>query len=66
MLARWHVLTCQRALRAYVLTFQRSLRVFRAYVPMCSRTITTNNKYKFSMICFPYIFVIVLSFFFSL
>ena len=74
------VLSCQRALRAYVLTCQRVLRVYmlmyrlrtyvltrcvlRAHVPKCSRGITTKNKNKFSITCFPYIFVIVLSFFF--
>ena len=31
-------------------------------VPMCSHAITTNDRDKFSIICFPYIFVIVLSF----
>ena len=50
------------ALRAYVLTCRRALRAFCAYVPTCSRDVTTNNKNKFSIICFPYIFVIVLSF----
>ena len=46
------VLTCSRANLPCVL-----------FVPTCSRAITTNNKNKFS-ICFPCIFVIVLSFFF--
>ena len=55
--------TCQRALRAYVLTCQRVLRAFCACVPMCSLDATPNNKNKFSIICFPYIFVIVLSLF---
>ena len=56
------VLTCLAALRAYVLTCWRALLAFCAYVPTCSRDVTTNNKNKFSIICFPYIFVIVLSF----
>ena len=56
------VLTCLVALRAYVLTCRRALRAFCAYVPTCSRDVTTNNKNKFSIICFPYIFVIFLSF----
>ena len=49
-----------------MLTCQRALRAFRAYVPTCSRAITINNKNKFSVICFLYIFVIVLSLFFLL
>ena len=61
---RAYLLTCQRALCAYVLTCQRALRAYVPFVSMCSRAITTNNKTKFSIICFPYIFVIVLSFFF--
>ena len=63
---RVHVPTCLACLRAHVpcvLKCQRVLRAFCAYVPMCSRAITTNNKKKFSIICFLYIFVIVLSFF---
>ena len=60
-------LTCLRALRSYVpcvVTCQRTLRASCAYVPRCSRAITTNNKNKFSVICFLYTFVIVISFFF--
>ena len=60
---RAYVLTCQRVLGAYMLMYQRALRAFRAYVPTCSRAITTNNKNNCS-ICFPYIFLIVLCFFF--
>ena len=68
-----YVLTCQRALRAYLLTCQRVLRahvltcqrVLRVYVLTCSRAITTNDKDKFSITCFPYIFVIVLGYMFS-
>ena len=52
-----YVLTCSRTLRAYVLTCQRALHDFCAYVPMCSSAIITNNKNKFSIICFPYIFL---------
>ena len=67
---RAHVPTClaclhaqwQRALRAYVLTRQLALRALRAYVPTCSRAVTTNNKNNFSTICFPYIFVIAFCF----
>ena len=55
-----------RVFLAYVLSCQRALRAFRAYVPTCSRAITINNKNKFSIICFLYNFVIVLSFFFLL
>ena len=60
-------LPCLRALRSYVpcvVTCQRTLCASCAYVPRCSRAITTNNKNKFSVICFPYTFVIVISFFF--
>ena len=57
------VLTCQRVLGAYLLMYQRALRAFGAYVPTCSRAITTNNKNNCS-ICFPYIFLIVLCFLF--
>ena len=59
-----YMLTCQRVLRAYGLTCQRALRAFRAYVPTCSGAIATNNKNKFSIICFTYILVIALSFLF--
>ena len=69
-----YVLTCQRALHAHVPT---CLVCLRAHVitcslanmpcvlcmPMCSRTITTNDKDKFSITCFPYIFLIVLCLF---
>ena len=60
---RVYVLTCQRVLLTYVSTCQRALCAFCAYVPTCSLDATTNNKNKFSIICFPYIFVIVLSLF---
>ena len=58
-----HVLTCQRALRAYVLTFSRANMPCVLCVPTCSRAITTNDKDKFSITFFPYIFVIVLCLF---
>ena len=54
--------TCFACLRAYVLTCQCVLLAFCAYVPTCSRDVTTNSKNRFSIICFPDIFVIVLSF----
>ena len=68
-----YVLTCWRALRAYVLTCQRVLGVyvltpFVLRVLTCQlalralRAIITNNKDKFSITCFPDIFVIVLCF----
>ena len=57
-------LTCPRSLRAYVLTRKRALRAFCAKVPTCVRAINTNNKNKFSVICFLYTFVIAISFFF--
>ena len=59
---RAYMLTWQRALRAYVLTRQRTLRALRAYVPTCSRAVTTNNKNNISTICFPHIFVIAFCF----
>ena len=70
-LLRAYVLTCQHALRTHVLRCSR-LACFacsRDNVPcvLCvatySRAITTNNKDKFSITCFPYIFVIVLCLF---
>ena len=74
---RAYMLTCQRALCAYVLTclvclLPTCLACFACScanapcmlcVPMCPHTITTNNKNKFSITCFPYIFVIVLCLF---
>ena len=63
-----HLVMGRRTLRAYVLTCQRALRALRASVPCvlcvatCSRAITTNNNNKFSITCFPYIFVMVLCF----
>ena len=69
---RTHVLTCQRALRAHVLTCQRILYVYVLIcqhalrilcMPTCSRAITTNDKDKFSITCFLYIFVIALCLF---
>ena len=60
-------LPCLRALRSYVpcvVTCQRTLCASLASVPRCSRAITTNNKNNFSVICFLYTFVIVISFFF--
>ena len=59
-----YMLTCQCVLRAYVRKYQRTFRTFCAYVPTCSQAITKNKNNKFSIICFPYIFVIVLSLFF--
>ena len=73
------VLTCSRALRAHVPMCLACLRGYmitcsclacsRVNVPcvLCvptrSRAIITNDKYKFSMTCFPYFFVIVLCLF---
>ena len=65
-----YLLTCQRTLRAYVLTCQRVLCAYvlscqhflYAYVPTCfcvltcSCDITSNNKNKFLITCFRYIF----------
>ena len=52
---RAHVPTCLARLRAHVPCV--------LCVPMSSRDITTNSKYKFSITRFPYIFVIVLCLF---
>ena len=48
-----HMSRCPACSRAHVLAcFKRScVNVF--CVPTCSRAITSNNKYKFSMTCFP-------------
>ena len=67
-----HVSTCLACLRAHVSTYLACLRAhvptwlarLVAHVSTYSCAITTNNKNKFSVICFPNIFVIVLSFFF--
>ena len=72
---RAYMLMCQRALRAYLLTCQRVLLVYVLCLPCfacsrasvscvlcvstCLRATTTNNKDKFSITCFRYIFVIV-------
>ena len=72
---RAYVLTCHRALRAYVLTCQRAMRAYvltcfaclRAHVPTCHACFLCLRAYVFKnsfQICFPYIFVIVLSFLF--
>ena len=58
--------TCLACLRAHMPT---CLACLCAYVhcvlgmPTCSRVITTNNKNKFSITCFPSMFVIVLCLF---
>ena len=73
------VLTCSRALRAHVPMCLACLRGYMIKcsglacsrvnvpcvrcVPTRSRAIITNDKYKFSMTCFPYFFVIVLCLF---
>ena len=59
-----YVLTCQCVLRAYVLTcqcvlcahvpmFLMCLRANLPCVPTCLCALTSNNKNKFSMACFP-------------
>ena len=68
---RAYVLTCKRDLRAYVVTCQPAVVLTCSrpnmpcllYVRMCSRAITLNDRDKFSITCFPYIFVIVLCLF---
>ena len=55
-----HVPTCLTCLRGCVLTCQRANVPCVLCVATCSRAITTDNKNKFSITCFPYIFVIVL------
>ena len=60
--------TCLACLRAHVPTclvcFSCLHTYLRTYVPTYLRAITANKKNKFSIICFTYIFVIVLSSFF--
>ena len=61
------LLMCSRANVLCVLTCSRANVACVLFAPVyltCSRAITTNNKNKFSIKCFPYIFVIVMSFFF--
>ena len=60
---RAHVPACLECLHAYVSTCLACSSAHKHWVPMCSRAITANDKYKFSIICFPYIFVIVLCLF---
>ena len=74
---RAHVLTCQHVLRAHVPTFlacsranvscvstcSRTSLPCALCVPTCSRAITTNNKAKFSITCFPYTFWLFFVFF---
>ena len=54
--SRAKVQACLRANVSCVLTCSRSNVPCVLFVPTCSRTVTTNNKNKFSIICFPYIF----------
>ena len=54
------MLTCQRVLYVYVLTSQHLCMLCMS---TSSHAITTNDKDKFSITCFPYIFVIVLCLF---
>ena len=63
---RDHVPKCAACLRTHVPTCLACFAWSRANVlcvPTCSRAITTNNKNKFSITCFPYILVIVLCLF---
>ena len=60
---RGHVPTCIACLRAHVLTCLACLRAHVPCVSTCSRDIITNNKNKFSITSFPYIFVIILCLF---
>ena len=68
---RAYVLTCLACLHAYVPCMLTCQRVLYVYVLTCqhlcmlcmstsSHAITTNDQDKFSITCFPYIFVIVL------
>ena len=58
-----NVPTCLVCLCARVITCLRTNVPCVFCVPTYSRAITTNGKDKFSIICFPYIFVIVLCLF---
>ena len=66
--SRAHVPMCLACLRGYMIKCS-CLACPRVNVPcvLCvptrSRAIITNDKYKFSMTCFPYFFVIVLCLF---
>ena len=53
---RGHVPTCLSCLCAHVPTCLTCLRGHVPCVPNCSCGITSNNKNKFSMTCFTYIF----------
>ena len=53
---RGHVPTCIACLRAHVLTCLACLRAHVPCVSTCSRDIITNNKNRFSITSFPYIF----------
>ena len=61
--SRAQVLTCLVSLRAHVITWSLANISCMLCVPTCSRALTTNDKDKFSMKFFPYIFVIVLCIF---
>ena len=63
---RAHLPTCLACLGVHVPTCLACFAWSRANVtcvPTWSSAITTNNKNKFSITCFPYIFVIVLCLF---
>ena len=49
----FYLLTCQLALRGHVSMFLTCLRASLSCVPTCLRALTSNNKNKFSMTCFP-------------
>ena len=58
-----HIPTCLACLRAQVITYSCAKLPCVLCVPTCSRAISTTDKDKFSITCFPYIFVIVLCLF---
>ena len=50
-----YLLTCQLALRAHVPIFLTRLHANLSCVPTYLRALTSHNKNKFSMTCFPWI-----------
>ena len=56
LVLRAYVLTCQHASGALVLMCLTCSQSNVPFVPTCSRAVTSNNKNKFSMTCFTYIF----------
>ena len=58
-----YVLTCSHANMSWVLMCSRAYMPCLLYMPTGLRALKLHDKDKFSITCFPYIFVIVLCFF---